>query len=205
MRDVALGRPAARVLRSRLCYQVIAVRIVIERSRRLARTASDCGSVNDTLLLLVEVFMRLGIIAAVGLPFIGLCAGMAMAADPKPHADITAGAEVMELGSFDCLADNAGGKANWDCPAQTFDSKFREAPVVYFSVAGMTRVTIGDQGFNVAIATKDQATKEGFIPKVDTTLVPAAGGEKATISVNWIAVGPGERVRNREKRERKAK
>lgn len=151
--------------------------------------------------------MRLRIVAAVGLPLIGLCAGMALAADPKAHSDITAGAEVMELGVFDCVASSSGGKATWDCPAQTFDSKFREAPVVYFSVAGMSGVAVGEQGLSVALGTKDPATKEGFQPKVDTTLVPVSGADKAVVSVNFVAVGPGERGERvrRAKREPKAK
>src|SRR5882672_32706 len=126
--------------------------------------------------------MRLSTIALVTLPFVGMSAGIAVAADPKPHADINAGGEVLEFGSFDCVANNADGRAVWYCPAQSFDLKFREAPVVYFSIAGFAHVP-GSASLSVATGTKGEVTQEGFQPSLE--VAPATGTEKASVSVNW--------------------
>ena len=42
---------------------------------------------------------------AVTLPIASLSAGLALAEGPTPHADLIAGKEIMEIGSFSCTAD----------------------------------------------------------------------------------------------------
>jgi hypothetical protein len=148
--------------------------------------------------------MRFSIAALATLPFIGLCGGSALAADPRPHADIVAGGEIMELGGFECTAGGDAKAPTWDCPAQKFESKFKDAPVVFFSLAGFARVSFVDGPQSIAIATKGETTSEGFQPTLDGRVGAATTGEKSTISVNWTAVGAGERV-HKPKRERRAK
>jgi hypothetical protein len=156
----------------------------------------------------MEVLMRLRTLAALTVPLLFLGAGSAVSADPKPSGEILAGGEAIEFGKFDCVANNADGQVKWDCPEQTFGSRFREAPTVYFSIAGVARVTGTEGGVSVAVGTTGEVTQQGFQPALQTTLAAAAGptqaAEKATVNVNWIAVGPGERV-HRAKREREPK
>ena len=148
--------------------------------------------------------MRFSIVALATMPLIGLCGSSSLAADPKPHADIVAGGEIMELGSFDCTAGGDAKAPTWDCPAQKFESKFKDAPVVFFSVAGFARVSLVDGPQSIAIATQGETTHEGFQPTLDGKVGAATTGDKSTVSVNWIAVGAGERV-HKGKRERRAK
>jgi len=119
------------------------------------------------------------------------------AADPPTQTARVGGGEVIEFGSFHCTAQKAdGGKLVWSCPAQSFASKFKESPTVFFSIAGFDRLVPTDTGFSLDIDTKEDATKDGFKPVVDdTSNRPAA--EKSTVSVTWIAIGEGERATRR--------
>lgn len=148
--------------------------------------------------------MRFSIVALAALPFVGLAGGSTLAADTKPHADIVAGGEIMELGSFECTAGGDAKAPTWDCPVQKFESKFKDAPVVFFSLAGFARVSFADGAQSIAIAIKGETTSEGFQPILDGKVGAATTGDKSTVSVNWTAVGAGERV-HKGKRERKAK
>lgn len=120
----------------------------------------------------------------------------AAAADPPSQAQTArvAGGEVIEFGSFHCTAQKEDGdKLAWSCPAQSFASKFKEAPTLFFSIAGFDRLAATDTGFSLDIDTKGDATKDGFNPIVDdASNKPAA--EKSTIGVTWIAIGEGERA-----------
>jgi hypothetical protein len=134
--------------------------------------------------------MRLTALALVTLPLVAVGAGIAIAADLKSHADIITGAQVIEFGSFDCVADKSGGQATWDCPAQSFDL-FNGVPIVYFSIGGLAHVP-GSASLSVAIGTRGEVTREGFQPTLDATVAPPTGAETVSTSVNWIAVGTAE-------------
>jgi len=134
--------------------------------------------------------MRVTTLALVTLPLVAVGAGIAAAADLRPHADIIAGAQVIEFGSFDCVADKSSGRPTWDCPAQSFDL-FNGVPIVYFSIGGLAHVP-GAASLSVAIGTRGGVTQEGFQPTLDATVAPATGTETVSISVNWIAVGTAE-------------
>lgn len=118
------------------------------------------------------------------------------AADPpsQPQTARVGGGEVIEFGSFHCTAQKADDdKLAWSCPAQSFASKFKEAPTVFFSIAGFDRLVPTDAGLSLDIDTKGDATKDGFKPIVDdASSKPAA--EKSMIGVTWIAIGEGERA-----------
>lgn len=125
----------------------------------------------------------------------------AAAADPPARA----GNEVIEVGGFECTAKKTdGGKLDWTCPAQTFHSKFKESPAVHFSIAGFDRISPADTGLSLGIDTREEVSKEGFQPIVDSTASrPAA--DKSTISVTWIASGEGERAGKKAKPTREEK
>ena len=63
----------------------------------------------------------------------------------------------------------------------------------------------GDGGLTIAVSTSGEVTQQGFSPTLDTTLMQAAGADKATVTVNWTAIGAGERPLKRRKKEPKAK
>lgn len=113
----------------------------------------------------------------------------AAAADPPARA----GNEVIEVGGFECEAKKAErGKLDWICPAQTFQSKFKEAPTVHFSISGFDRIAPADTGLSLGIDTREEVSREGFQPIVDSTASKPAT-DKSTIGVTWIASGEGER------------
>lgn len=113
----------------------------------------------------------------------------AAAADPPARA----GNDVVEVGGFECAAKKAdGGKLDWTCPAQTFHSKFKESPAVHFSISGFDRIAPADTGLSLGIDTKEEVSKEGFQPIVESTASKPTA-DKSTISVTWIASGEGDR------------
>lgn len=136
---------------------------------------------------------------AASLPIAFLLSWPTLAAEPK-----AVGPDVTEIGSFDCTSSIAGGKATWSCPAQTFDTKFAEAPEVTFAIAGFSKVAItGGGGISLDVSTVGEITHEGFSPVLDTTLTPAAGADKSVVIISWTAVGASERV-HKARKERRA-
>lgn len=131
---------------------------------------------------------------------LGIAASHDVAAADPPSQVQTArvnGGEIIEFGSFQCAARKADGdKLTWSCPAQSFASKFKESPSMFFSIAGFDRLVPTDAGFSLDIDTKGDATKDGFQPIVDdTSNKPAV--EKSTIGVTWIAIGEGEQAQKK--------
>jgi hypothetical protein len=127
---------------------------------------------------------------------IGTAAGSALAADPptqNPSARVSGG-EVIEFGNFHCGAQKSGSdQLAWSCPAQTFASKFKDAPTVLFSIAGFANLTATDGSLSLAVDTKDDVRKDGFQPAVDDSGGKIGGSDKSSISVTWIAIGEGDR------------
>ena len=127
----------------------------------------------------------------------GVCSShRAAAADPpQVPASRAGGGEVTEFGGFQCTAKRSDGeKLTWTCPAQSFGSKFKEAPVVFFSIAGFEHILPADGGLSLGVDTKDDVAKDGFQPIISEKAGKPAGADNSTIDVTWIAVGEGERV-----------
>ena len=120
----------------------------------------------------------------------------AIADEPKPQIESVraGGGEVIDFGSFKCTAAKPdGGKLSWTCPKQSFQSKFKEPPVVFFSIAGFDRLAPLDGSFSLNVDTKDEIAKDGFQPVVDERADKSIGLDKSAIRVTWIAIGLGER------------
>lgn len=127
----------------------------------------------------------------------GVCSSnQAAAADPpQVQAPRAGGGEVVEFGGFRCAAKKSDGeKLTWTCPAQSFGSKFKEPPVIFFSIAGFEHILPADGGLSLGIDTKDDVAKDGFQPIISEKAGKPAGTENSTIDVTWIAVGEGERM-----------
>lgn len=126
---------------------------------------------------------------------IGIAGGSVLAADPSTQSvSARAGSEVIEFGSFHCGAQKGGAdQLKWACPAQTFASKFKDAPTVLLSIAGFANLTAVDGSLSLAVDTKDEVRKDGFQPIVDDSGGKIGATEKGSIAVTWIAVGEGER------------
>jgi hypothetical protein len=133
----------------------------------------------------------------------------AAAADPPSQVQSArvGGGEVIEFGGFQCMAKKSDGeKLVWACPAQSFASKFKEAPVVFFSIAGFDHILVNDGGLSLGIDTKDDISKDGFQPIVDEQAGKPTVSVKSMISITWIAIGEGERgQRPRRTREERLK
>ncbi len=119
------------------------------------------------------------------------------AADPPTVQSARVGSgEVIDFGSFQCTASKSGvDKPVWSCPSQLFLSKFKEPPMVFFSIAGFDRLAVGNGSVSLEIDLKDEVNKEGFQPIIDDRADTPTGLDKSAVRVNWIAIGEGERVR----------
>jgi hypothetical protein len=121
--------------------------------------------------------------------------GMALAADPSSQTQSAraSGGEVIEFGDFQCTAKADGSQAIWTCPVQSFDAKFKDSPVVFFSIAGFDQVTPEGSGWSLDIETKGEVNKDSFQPAVNAKLGKVT--DKSAIKVTWIAIGEGEKAR----------
>lgn len=132
----------------------------------------------------------------------------AWAADPpaQSQAARVGGGEVIDFGSFECAAKLVDGKPAWTCPAQSFPSKFKEAPSVLFSLAGFERLSVADGSVSLGIDIKGDIAKDGFQPIVDDHQDKPTGMDGSKVHVTWIAIGEGERgPRQRPSREDRLK
>ena len=120
--------------------------------------------------------------------------GIAVAADPSSQTQSArvSGGEVIEFGDFRCTAKADGSQAIWTCPVQSFDAKFKDSPVVFFSIAGFDQVTPEDSGWSLNIETKGEVKKDSFQPAVNAKLGKVT--DKSAIKVTWIAFGEGEKA-----------